>query len=166
MDNPLLQPDPGLFIWTILTFLVLLALLAKFAWGPLLEALESRQQSIREVARRCPAGEAGTRAARAGVRADHAAGARRGRGDHHRQPRRRRAAARGDAAEGARRGGRHRPRTPSGRFSSKRRGRCSRSAARRSICRCRSRRRCSSATCRKEDNERLIQETLKQVQKH
>src|SRR5262245_13978683 len=48
MDNPLVQPDPGLFIWTILTFLVLLALLAKFAWRPLLQALESRQESIRK----------------------------------------------------------------------------------------------------------------------
>ena len=48
MDNPLVQPDPGLFIWTILTFLVLVALLAKFAWGPLLKALEERQESIRK----------------------------------------------------------------------------------------------------------------------
>jgi F-type H+-transporting ATPase subunit b len=48
MDNPLVQPDPGLFIWTIVTFLVLLTLLAKFAWGPLLKALESRQASIRK----------------------------------------------------------------------------------------------------------------------
>ena len=48
MDNPLVQPDPGLFIWTILTFLVLVALLAKFAWRPLLQALESRQDSIRK----------------------------------------------------------------------------------------------------------------------
>ena len=47
MDNPLVQPDPGLFIWTILTFLVLLGLLAKFAWGPLLKALEERQEAIR-----------------------------------------------------------------------------------------------------------------------
>ena len=46
--NPLVQPDPGLFIWTIVTFLVLLALLAKFAWHPLLEALDSRQASIRK----------------------------------------------------------------------------------------------------------------------
>jgi F-type H+-transporting ATPase subunit b len=46
--NPLVQPDPGLFIWTILTFLVLLALLAKFAWRPLLKALESRQELIRK----------------------------------------------------------------------------------------------------------------------
>ena len=48
MNNPLVQPDPGLFIWTIVTFLVLLALLAKFAWRPLLQALESRQERIRK----------------------------------------------------------------------------------------------------------------------
>ena len=48
MDNPLVQPDPGLFIWTIVTFLVLLTLLAKFAWTPLLQALEGRQESIRK----------------------------------------------------------------------------------------------------------------------
>jgi len=48
MDNPLVQPDPGLFIWTILTFLVLLALLRMFAWRPLLQALERRQASIRK----------------------------------------------------------------------------------------------------------------------
>jgi len=48
MDNPLLRPDPGLFIWTILTFLGLLAFLAKFAWRPLLQALDSRQEAIRK----------------------------------------------------------------------------------------------------------------------
>ena len=46
MDNPLVTPDPGLFIWTILTFLVLLALLARYAWKPLLAALDRRQQMI------------------------------------------------------------------------------------------------------------------------
>ena len=48
MDNPLVQPDPGLFIWTIATFLVLLVLLAKYAWKPLLQALESRQEMIQK----------------------------------------------------------------------------------------------------------------------
>ncbi len=48
MDNPLVQLDPGLYIWTIVTFLVLLTLLAKFAWGPLLKALEERQAQIRK----------------------------------------------------------------------------------------------------------------------
>lgn len=48
MDNPLVRLDPGLFIWTILTFLVLLTLLWKFAWKPLLTALENRQETIRK----------------------------------------------------------------------------------------------------------------------
>jgi len=46
MDNPLVQVDPGLFIWTIVTFLVLLFLLSKFAWRPLLAALDRRNQLI------------------------------------------------------------------------------------------------------------------------
>jgi F-type H+-transporting ATPase subunit b len=44
--NPLVQPDPGLYIWTIVTFLILLALLARFAWRPLLDALEKRELAI------------------------------------------------------------------------------------------------------------------------
>ena len=44
--NPLVQLDPGLFIWTILTFLLLCLALAKFAWRPLLKALESRESDI------------------------------------------------------------------------------------------------------------------------
>jgi len=46
--NPLVQPDPGLYIWTIVTFLILVAALGKFAWRPLLEALERRQAAIRK----------------------------------------------------------------------------------------------------------------------
>jgi F-type H+-transporting ATPase subunit b len=48
MNNPLVQPDPGLYIWTIATFLVLVGLLAKFAWGPLLAAMAARQDAIRK----------------------------------------------------------------------------------------------------------------------
>src|SRR6185503_4502147 len=48
MNNPLVQVDPGLFIWTIVTFLVLLTVLAKFAWRPLLQALDNRQRLIRQ----------------------------------------------------------------------------------------------------------------------
>lgn len=48
MDNPLVQPDPGLFIWTILTFVVLLVLLGKFAWKPLLAALDRRHEMIKD----------------------------------------------------------------------------------------------------------------------
>jgi len=45
--NPLVQLDPGLFIWTIVTFLILCFVLAKFAWKPLLQALENRENDIR-----------------------------------------------------------------------------------------------------------------------
>jgi F-type H+-transporting ATPase subunit b len=48
MNNPLVTFDPGLFIWTIITFLVLVALLTKFAWKPLLKALEARQEVIKK----------------------------------------------------------------------------------------------------------------------
>jgi F-type H+-transporting ATPase subunit b len=48
MNNPLVQVDPGLYIWAIVTFLVLLALLTKFVWKPLLLALEARQQTIQQ----------------------------------------------------------------------------------------------------------------------
>ncbi len=44
----LVQPDPGLFFWTIAVFVILLTLLRKFAWMPLLNALEERQAGIRE----------------------------------------------------------------------------------------------------------------------
>ncbi|MCP4931762.1 MAG: ATP synthase F0 subunit B, partial [Candidatus Marinimicrobia bacterium] len=45
--NPLVQLDPGLFIWTIITFLVLFFVLAKFAWKPLLKMLQDREDMIR-----------------------------------------------------------------------------------------------------------------------
>ena len=46
MNNPLVQPDPGLFIWTIATFLVLLWALRRFAWTPLMNALDAREKTI------------------------------------------------------------------------------------------------------------------------
>ena len=58
MDNPLVQPEPGLFIWTIVTFLGLLWALETFAWGPLLPRSRPVGRDP-QVARRCGAGEAG-----------------------------------------------------------------------------------------------------------
>ena len=46
MNNPLTQIEPGLYIWTILTFMTLVVLLRKFAWVPLLQALDERQKTI------------------------------------------------------------------------------------------------------------------------
>lgn len=45
MDG-LLSPEPGLVIWSGLTFLVVLALLTKFAWKPLLGMLKEREDEI------------------------------------------------------------------------------------------------------------------------
>lgn len=47
MDK-LLALEPGMLIWTFITFSLLLWILKKFAWKPLLGALESRETKIRE----------------------------------------------------------------------------------------------------------------------
>ena len=46
--NPLLSPSYGLIVWTLLAFLIVLFLLKKFAWKPILKALEEREQSIQD----------------------------------------------------------------------------------------------------------------------
>ena len=46
--NPLTQADPGLYIWALVVFGALALALAKFAWRPLLAALETRQEAIRK----------------------------------------------------------------------------------------------------------------------
>jgi F-type H+-transporting ATPase subunit b len=43
----LLKVDPGLLLWTIITFLVLLLILWKAAWKPIVEALDARAEKIR-----------------------------------------------------------------------------------------------------------------------
>ncbi|MDE2996702.1 MAG: F0F1 ATP synthase subunit B [Bacteroidota bacterium] len=44
----LLSPDLGLIVWIGITFLILLVLLRKFAWGPITTALSQREQTIAE----------------------------------------------------------------------------------------------------------------------
>jgi F-type H+-transporting ATPase subunit b len=44
--NPLITPDPGLAIWAILIFSILLFLLSKFAFRPIVNSLKERQDSI------------------------------------------------------------------------------------------------------------------------
>jgi F-type H+-transporting ATPase subunit b len=44
----LLAPDLGLIVWIGLTFLILLVLLRKFAWGPITSALSEREDKITE----------------------------------------------------------------------------------------------------------------------
>ena len=45
--NPLVQVEPGLYIWTILVFLLLLVAFNHLAWKPLKATLQSREDSIR-----------------------------------------------------------------------------------------------------------------------
>lgn len=42
----LLIPDIGLLFWMTLSFVIVLVLLKKFAWGPILGALKEREDSI------------------------------------------------------------------------------------------------------------------------
>ncbi len=44
----LVTPDYGLLFWMVLTFLVVLYILKKFAWGPILSSLKEREDSIEE----------------------------------------------------------------------------------------------------------------------
>lgn len=42
----LLTPELGLFVWTLVAFLVVLFILKKFAWKPILNALNERETGI------------------------------------------------------------------------------------------------------------------------
>ena len=42
----LLEPAVGLIFWTTLTFVILLVLLGKFAWKPILNAIQSREEGF------------------------------------------------------------------------------------------------------------------------
>jgi F-type H+-transporting ATPase subunit b len=43
----LITPEIGLMFWTLVTFLILLALLGKFAWGPIVQAMNAREAGIK-----------------------------------------------------------------------------------------------------------------------
>ncbi len=44
----LLSVEPGLIFWTAVTFLLLLGVLWKFAWNPILGALDARERAIQK----------------------------------------------------------------------------------------------------------------------
>lgn len=46
--NPLVLPDPGLLIWSTLAFLILLFVLGKFAWKPIMKAIGEREKGIND----------------------------------------------------------------------------------------------------------------------
>ena len=44
----LLDIDPGLIFWTVITFFLLLLVLSKFAWKPILKSLNERENFIKD----------------------------------------------------------------------------------------------------------------------
>ena len=44
--HPLLKPEFGLLIWTLLAFLIVFFILKKYAWPAIIKGLKDRQQSI------------------------------------------------------------------------------------------------------------------------
>lgn len=42
----LLLPGPGLLVWTLVAFIIVLVILKKFAWKPILKSLKEREESI------------------------------------------------------------------------------------------------------------------------
>jgi F-type H+-transporting ATPase subunit b len=47
-NGGLLDVNPGLMIWTVITFIILLLILKKVAWKPILTALDKRESDIKE----------------------------------------------------------------------------------------------------------------------
>ena len=47
-NGGLLDVNPGLIFWTVITFLVLLFVLTKLAWKPILKSLSDRENLIKE----------------------------------------------------------------------------------------------------------------------
>lgn len=43
----MLEINPGLIIWTIVSFIILVAILSKYAWKPMVQALAEREDKIR-----------------------------------------------------------------------------------------------------------------------
>ena len=46
--NPLVTPDIGLVFWSTIAFLLLLFVLGKFAWKPIMKAIDEREQGIED----------------------------------------------------------------------------------------------------------------------
>ena len=46
--NPLLTPELGTYVWSLVIFMTVLFVLRKYAWNPLLDFLEEREKDIAE----------------------------------------------------------------------------------------------------------------------
>jgi F-type H+-transporting ATPase subunit b len=48
LKGGLLDVDPGLFVWIFITFILFITVFAKLAWKPILSALQTREESIKD----------------------------------------------------------------------------------------------------------------------
>lgn len=48
LKNPLFEPEPGLMIWTVISFALLFLVLAKVGYRPLMDIIKKREDGIRE----------------------------------------------------------------------------------------------------------------------
>jgi F-type H+-transporting ATPase subunit b len=46
--NPLLKPDPGVGIWALVTFSMLLFILGKYAWKPIMTSIAEREKKLQD----------------------------------------------------------------------------------------------------------------------
>ena len=51
--NPLLTPELGTYVWSLVIFMTVLFVLRKYAWNPLLDFLEEREKDIAESLKPC-----------------------------------------------------------------------------------------------------------------
>lgn len=42
----LVSPEPGLLFWTSLSFIILILVMKKYAWGPIMQAVSAREEMI------------------------------------------------------------------------------------------------------------------------
>jgi F-type H+-transporting ATPase subunit b len=47
-ENPIFKPEPGLIIWTLISFFILLVLLKKVAFPPILKGMKKREETIKQ----------------------------------------------------------------------------------------------------------------------
>jgi F-type H+-transporting ATPase subunit b len=47
-ENPIFRPEPGLIIWTLVSFFILLFLLKKVAFPPILKGMKKREETIKQ----------------------------------------------------------------------------------------------------------------------
>lgn len=63
----LLTPNLGLFVWTLVLFLIVFLILRKFAWKPILNALHDREESIDKAIRTAEQARAEMEVLQAGI---------------------------------------------------------------------------------------------------